>query len=74
MPDHVHLVVDVDPQYGIGKLVRTIKGTTSRILRKEFRDCRTKVPTLWTNSYFVSSIGGAPMEIIKKYVESQKTR
>lgn len=73
MPDHVHLLLEVDPQYGIHKAVKTIKGTTSRILRSEFTHLTTKIPTLWTNSYFVSTVGGAPLSIVKQYIESQKT-
>lgn len=73
MPDHVHLLLEVDPQFGIHKAVKTIKGKTSRILRQEFRFLTTKLPTLWTNSYFVSTVGGAPLEIVKQYIESQKT-
>ena len=73
MPDHVHLLCEVVPQYGIHKAIREIKGTTSRILRQEFKHLTTKLPTLWTNSYFVSTVGGAPLEVIKQYVENQKT-
>lgn len=73
MPDHVHLLLEVDPQYGINKAVKHIKGITSRILRDEFPWLRTKVPTLWTNSYFVSTVGGAPLSAIKQYIENQKT-
>ena len=73
MPDHIHLVVDVDPQFGIHRLVKQVKGFTSKILRSEYRHLTTKLPTLWTNSYFVSSIGGAPLEKIKQYVQNQKT-
>lgn len=62
MPDHVHLLVDVDPQFGIHNLIKRIKGRTSRILRQEYQQLRTKLPTLWTNSYFVSTVGGAPFE------------
>lgn len=73
MPDHVHLLMEVDPQLGIHKAIKTIKGKTSRILRQEFRQLTTKLPTLWTNSYFVSTVGGAPLDIVKQYIESQKT-
>ena len=73
MPDHVHLLCEVDPKYGIHKAVKEIKGTTSRFLRQEFKHLTTKLPTLWTNSYFVSTVGGAPLEVIKQYVENQKT-
>jgi putative transposase len=72
MPDHVHLLVEVDPQLGIHKLIKRIKGRSSRFIRSEFPNIRSRLPTLWTNSYFVSTIGGAPMEIVKQYVENQK--
>lgn len=72
MTDHVHLLLEVDPQFGIHKAVKTIKGTTSRILRQEFPWLRSRIPTLWTNSYFCSTVGGAPLSIIKQYIENQK--
>lgn len=72
MPDHVHLLIEVDPQFGIHKAIKQIKGRSSRYLRKEFESLRTRLPTLWTNSYFVSTVGGAPLNIIKQYIESQK--
>lgn len=72
MPDHVHLILEVDPQFGINKAVRSIKGYSSHVLRKEFKELTTRLPTLWTNSYFVSTVGGAPLEVIKQYVLSQK--
>ena len=73
MPDHVHLQLEVDPQFGIHKAIKLIKGRTSHILRSEFKHLTTKLPTLWTNSYFVSTAGGAPLGIVKQYIESQKT-
>lgn len=72
MPDHVHLLVDCDPQYGINKLVRLIKGRTSRYLRSEFPSLKRRLPTLWTNSYFVATVGGAPLSIVKQYVQNQR--
>jgi len=72
MPDHVHLLIEVDPQYGINRAVRHIKGSSSHILRMEFPFLKSRLPTLWTNSYFVSSVGGAPLEAIKQYIENQK--
>ncbi|MBF8194670.1 IS200/IS605 family transposase [Nonomuraea sp. K274] len=74
MPDHVHLLVEVDPQFGIHKLVKAIKGRSSRVLRQEFPSLKSKLPTLWTNSYFVATVGGAPLEVVKGYVENQKNR
>lgn len=73
MPDHVHLLIEVDPQFGINRAVRSIKGFSSFTLRKEFPSLKTRLPTLWTNSYFVSTVGGAPLNVIKQYIESQKT-
>src|ERR1700731_1017266 len=72
MPDHVHLLVGCDPQFGIHRLVKLVKGRSSRVLRQQFRVLRTRLPTLWTNSYFVSSVGGAPLALIKQYIENQK--
>lgn len=73
MPDHVHLLIEVDPQYGIHRAVKQIKGVSSRVLRQEFSWLKSRIPTLWTNSYFVSTVGGAPLAVIKKYIENQKT-
>lgn len=72
MPDHVHLLMEVDPQYGIHKAVKRIKGYSSRVLRQEFSWLKSRIPTLWTNSYFVSTVGGAPLSVIKQYIEDQK--
>ena len=72
MPDHVHLLMEVDPQFGIHKAVKQIKGRTSRILRQEFGTLRSRLPSLWTNSYFVSTVGVAPLSVIKQYIENQK--
>ena len=72
MPDHVHLLMEVDPQFGIHKAVKQIKGRTSRILRQEFSSLQSRLPSLWTNSYFVSTVGGAPLLVIKQYIEGQK--
>ena len=72
MPDHVHLLMEVDPQYGIHKAVKQIKGYSSRILRQEFPRLKSRLPSLWTNSYFVSTAGGAPLAVIKQYIENQK--
>ena len=73
MPDHVHLLLEVDPQFGIHKAIKTIKGVSSHLLRSEFKHLTTKLPTLWTNSYFVSTEESAPLSAVKQYIESQKT-
>ena len=74
MPDHVRLLVECDPQYGIHRLVKQIKGRSSRLLRDEFPTLRSRLPTLWTNSYFVATVGGAPLAVIKEYVANQKDK
>jgi putative transposase len=65
------LLVEVDPQYGIYKLVKQMKGRSSRYLRKEFPALKSRIPTLWTNSVFISTVGGAPLSVIKQYIENQ---
>jgi len=72
MPDHVHLLVEVDPHYGIHRLVRSIKGRSSRLLRQEYPWLKSRLPTLWTNAYLVSTVGGAPLEVIQQYIANQK--
>tara|TARA_B100000929_G_C15492275_1_gene414853 strand:- start:1612 stop:2019 length:408 start_codon:yes stop_codon:yes gene_type:complete len=72
MPDHIHLLVDVDPQFGVHKFIKRVKGRSSRILRDKYEEIRKRIPTLWTNSYFVSSVGGTTLDVIKKYIEEQK--
>lgn len=72
MPDHVHLLIEVDPQFGVHKFVKRVKGRSSRLLRREFPWLRSRLPTLWTNSYFVSTVGGAPLAVVKRYIENQK--
>ncbi|GHO79991.1 IS200/IS605 family transposase [Ktedonobacter sp. SOSP1-85] len=72
MPDHVHLLVSVDPQFGIHRLIKLIKGRSSRFLRQEFPALKRRLPSLWTNSYFVETTGGAPLSLIKQYIEQQK--
>ncbi|GHO73528.1 IS200/IS605 family transposase [Ktedonobacter sp. SOSP1-85] len=72
MPDHVHLLVSVDPQFGIHRLIKLIKGRSSRVLRQEFPALKRRLPSLWTNSYFVGTTGGALLSLIKQYIEQQK--
>lgn len=73
MPDHVHIVCEVDPQFGVHRFAKQIKGRSSRLLRQEFPQLKSRLPTLWTNSYFVATVGGAPLAVIKQYIENQKT-
>jgi putative transposase len=72
MPDHVHLLIDINPQIGIYNVIGNIKGFTSNILRKEYTTLRTRIPTLWTRSKFISTVGAVTLEVVKKYIENQK--
>lgn len=73
MPNNVKLLLDVEPQQNIHKIIKKIKGTTSHSLRDEFKELTTKLPTLWSNSYLLSTVGEVQENIIQQYIESQKT-
>jgi putative transposase len=73
MPDYVHILCEVDPQFGVHKFVKRVKGLSSFLLRKQFPTLKSRLPTLWTNSYFISTVGGAPLAVIKQYIENQKS-
>ena len=72
MPDHVHLLIDCNPRYGILNCVKHIKQVTSHVLKKEFPIIKSKIPTLWTRSSFISSVGAVSLETVKQYIEDQK--
>jgi len=72
MPNHVHLLLDVNPKVGIFTIVNLIKGYTSHTLRQEFPSLKKRLPTLWTQSKFISSVGAVTLEVVKKYIENQK--
>jgi len=73
MPDHLHLFVSCYPQLAIHKLVKSFKGRSSNILRKEFPEL-LKLPSLWTHSYFVSTAGNVSNKIIQRYIEMQSKK
>lgn len=72
MPDHIHLFIQTNPRLSPNFVIGQIKGYTSNKLRKEFKELRTKLPTLWTRSYFVSTHGHISDKLIQKYIEEQK--
>lgn len=71
-PDHVHLLLDADPSIGIYKIVAQIKNHTARVLRSEFPDLRSKLPSLWTHKKFIATVGVVDLKIIHQYLEDQK--
>jgi len=70
--DHVHLFVKASPQLAPNRIIGTIKGYTSMSMRQQFPELRSKLPTLWTRSYFVSTHGHISDDMIQKYIEEQK--
>jgi putative transposase len=64
--------VSCDPRYGIHRPVEQIKGRSSRLLGQEFGHPRSRLPTLWIDSYFVATVGGATLEVVKRYVENPR--
>jgi len=73
--DHIHLLVNYPPKFALSNMVNSLKGVSSRLLRKERPDIARKYCRggLWSHSYFVGSCGGAPLTVLKKYVASQCT-
>ena len=72
MPDHVHLFVKCKPTLAVHHIINQLKGYTSVILRREFPKLKSRLPTLWTRSYYVESVGHISEETIRKYIEDQK--
>ena len=73
--DHVHLLVEYPPKVAVSSLVNSLKGVSSRLLRKERPDIEKRYwkGILWSPSYFASSCGGAPISIVRQYIEQQQT-
>mgnify|MGYP003603836612 CR=1 FL=1 len=74
--DHVHLLVNYPPKVSVSALVNSLKGVSSRMIRKKsYPSVSTKLwgGALWSPSYFASSCGGAPIEVLKRYIEQQNT-
>ena len=73
--DHVHLLVEYPPKVPVSHLVNSRKGVSSRLLRKQRPDIEKRYwkGALWSPSYFASSCGGAPISIIRQYIEQQQT-
>lgn len=74
MPDHIHLLLDINPQIGVITVIAKIKGYTAHMLRKEFLWLKSRLPCLWTRSKFVSTVGAVSLEVVKKYIEDQKSK
>lgn len=73
--DHVHLLVNYPPKVSVSKMVNSLKGVSSRLLRKQRSDLIELYhqDVLWSPSYFAASCGGAPLSIIQQYIDQQQT-
>jgi len=72
MPDHVHLFASFPPTLAISQIMHRLKGATSHQLRKEFPHLRSRLPSLWTRSYYVGTAGHVSAAAIKRYIDEQK--
>lgn len=74
MPDHVHLFVEGDPTICVAEIVNGMKGFSSHALREEFPFLKSRLPTLWSRSYYAGSVGSVSEAVVRKYIEGQKGR
>ncbi len=74
MPDHVHIFIQANPVDAPHYIVQQLKGFTSNILRKEFPSLKSRLPTLWTRSYYCESVGHISEDTVKKYIKEQKNK
>jgi putative transposase len=72
MPDHVHLFLEHDPRWSVAEIVNRMKGVTSRTLRDEFPALRSRLPTLWSRSYYAGTVGHVSEKTVRAYIEAQK--
>ena len=74
MPDHVHLFVKAPPTLAPHYIVQQLKGVTSRRLRQTFPHLKSRLPTLWTRSYYCESVGHISEDVVRRYIEDQKNQ
>jgi putative transposase len=72
MKNHVHLLIDINPKLGIYKTITKIKGYSSRTLREEYPELKSRIPSLWTRSLFISSVGSVSLDVVKQYIKDQE--
>ena len=72
MPDHVHLFIKSSPVHSPHYIVQQLKGYTSRVLRQEFKTVKSRLPSLWTRSYYIESIGHISEDTVNRYIQDQK--
>lgn len=72
MEDHVHLLIDCNPRFGIMECIKKIKMISANSLKKEFPNLKSQLPNIWTRSAFISTVGSVSLDVVKKYIENQK--
>ena len=75
-PDHIHLLLDAHPSLDLSKFINSLKTVSSRYIRKEFSERLSKYywkPVLWTRAYCLITAGGAPLSVLREYIENQAT-
>lgn len=72
MPDHVHLLIDCNPSFGILDCVKRLKSVSANTLKKEFPEINKTIPCLWTRSAFISSVGTVSLDSVRAYIEEQR--
>lgn len=74
MPDHVDLFVKAHPKHSPSYIANQVKGLTSRVLREEFPHLRSRLPTLWSRSYFAGTVGTVSAATVQRYIDTQYER
>ena len=74
MPDHVHILMDIPPTKVPRNVVTRLKGFLAHELRREFPKLKKRIPSLWTRSCFIATVGSVSLEVVKKYIENQKNK
>ena len=74
MPDHVHLIIDCNPRFGVMDCVHRLKGISSRRLREQFPHLTTRLPTLWTRSTSLDLVGSVALADVLTFIKNNKTR
>ena len=74
MPDHVHLLMEIPPTKVARNAVTRLKGYLAHELRRDFPKLKSRLPSLWSRSCFISSVGAVSLEVVKKYIENQKNK
>lgn len=74
MPDHVHIFIKATPSDSTAYIVSQLKGYTAFMLRKEFPKLKSRLPNMWTRSYYVETVGNISQETVLRYIEQQKNK